>query len=219
MTIEYIKELKDRVYELEGLLELAQLREDKLNDLAPLIEARLRTLAQGEAPVSVAEAQCSDFIEEPSYVVADFECEKPIESYDEPDEETEIEESDAEEYEEEMEQDLIAEEKDDAVEEDEAEVIEDEVATEPNPEPVAVAPTRRSETLLRRPAFNLNDRFRFRRELFCNSDTEFTEAIDLVAAMRSYDEAADYFYHEMGWDPKNPEVEDFMEIIKIHFDS
>lgn len=44
MTIEEIKELKDRVYELEGLLELAQLREDKLEELTPLIEARLNAL-------------------------------------------------------------------------------------------------------------------------------------------------------------------------------
>ncbi len=48
MTLEEIKELKDRVYELEGLLELAQLREDKLEELVPLIVSRLNSLAPKE---------------------------------------------------------------------------------------------------------------------------------------------------------------------------
>lgn len=48
MTIEEVKELKDKVYELEGLLELAQLREEKLEELTPLIQNRLKTLVPGE---------------------------------------------------------------------------------------------------------------------------------------------------------------------------
>lgn len=45
MTLEDIKDLKDKVYELEGLLELAQLREDKLAELTPLIISRLNSLS------------------------------------------------------------------------------------------------------------------------------------------------------------------------------
>lgn len=36
-----INDIKDRIYEAEGLLELLQLRHDKLQELYPLIEARL----------------------------------------------------------------------------------------------------------------------------------------------------------------------------------
>lgn len=45
MTLKEIKDLKDKVYELEGLLELAQLREDKLEELTPLIISRLNSLS------------------------------------------------------------------------------------------------------------------------------------------------------------------------------
>lgn len=45
MTLDEIKKLKDKVYELEGLLELAQLREDKLGEIVPLILSRLNALS------------------------------------------------------------------------------------------------------------------------------------------------------------------------------
>ena len=68
-----------------------------------------------------------------------------------------------------------------------------------------------------RKAFSLNDKFRFRRELFSNSDTEMTDTLNLIEAMSSYSEAEEYFFTDMQWDPKLPEVEDFMLIIKNHF--
>ncbi len=54
MTIEDIKRLKDSVYEIEGLLELAQIREDRIPELTPLIEARIAGLASSvkKNPVS-----------------------------------------------------------------------------------------------------------------------------------------------------------------------
>lgn len=68
-----------------------------------------------------------------------------------------------------------------------------------------------------RKAFSLNDKFRFRRELFSNSDTEMADTLNLVEAMSSYSEAEDYFYSDLQWDPEMPEVVDFMAIIKKHF--
>lgn len=68
-----------------------------------------------------------------------------------------------------------------------------------------------------RKAFSLNDRFRFRRELFGNSDVAMADTIDLVEAMHSVDEACDYFFEELGWDTDNDEVKDFMDIISKHF--
>ena len=68
-----------------------------------------------------------------------------------------------------------------------------------------------------RKAFSLNDRFRFRRELFGNSDAEMNDTLNLVEAMLNREEACDYFYHDLQWDRDNPEVIDFMAIIDKHF--
>lgn len=66
-------------------------------------------------------------------------------------------------------------------------------------------------------AFTLNDRYRFRRELFGNSDTEFIDMINLVSAMASLTEAEEYFYGDLEWDQENEEVKDFMNIIALYF--
>lgn len=66
-------------------------------------------------------------------------------------------------------------------------------------------------------AFTLNDKFRFKRELFGNSDPEFSNALDLISVMRSIDEAEDYFYNELGWDAENEDVKDFMRIVRAYF--
>lgn len=68
-----------------------------------------------------------------------------------------------------------------------------------------------------RKAFSLNDHFRFRRELFANSDAELNDTLNLVETMKSYQEAEEYFYNDMGWDADNEDVADFMAIIKKHF--
>ena len=66
-------------------------------------------------------------------------------------------------------------------------------------------------------AFSLNDTFRFRRELFGNSAAEMTDALHMVEAMHSFDEAEDYFYCDLGWDRESDDVKEFMAIIKNHF--
>lgn len=66
-------------------------------------------------------------------------------------------------------------------------------------------------------AFSLNDRYRFRRELFSNSELDWNDALNMVASMSSYEEAEDYFYNDLGWDKDSEEVADFMNVIKNHF--
>ncbi|MBQ7042337.1 MAG: hypothetical protein IJN66_06480 [Muribaculaceae bacterium] len=66
-------------------------------------------------------------------------------------------------------------------------------------------------------AFTINDKYRFRRELFGNSDTEFIDMINLVSAMTSLTEAEEYFYGDLEWDQENEEVRDFMNIIALYF--
>lgn len=70
-----------------------------------------------------------------------------------------------------------------------------------------------------RRAFTLNDRFRFRRELFGNSENRLVEAIDIIDAMNSLDEAEEYFYGDLGWDRESDDVKDFMAIVANHFNS
>lgn len=156
MDIEDIKRIKDSVYELEGLLELAQMREDKIGELTPLIESRIRFLADnlGFVPggnVNQPAAQTVEITELPD-----------------------------------------------------------------SPE---VSVSRDFEIPGKKPAFCLNDRFRFRRELFSNSDAEFSSAMNMIAAMESYEEAEEYFIGQLGWDMENQEVADFMEIIRGYFEA
>lgn len=68
-----------------------------------------------------------------------------------------------------------------------------------------------------RKALSLNDRFRFRRELFGNSDIRMNETLALIDAMQSYDEAEDYILNDLNWDMDNPEVAEFMKIVQKHF--
>lgn len=87
------------------------------------------------------------------------------------------------------------------------------VETEP------VAPTEKS--FRREPrgklVFSINDRYRFKRELFGNSDADFNTTLALVASMDGYEEAEDFFLGEMNWDQKREEVVEFLEIIKKYF--
>lgn len=203
MTIEEIKNLKDKIYELEGLLELAQLREEKIDELAPLIEARLAGLRVNGADGADGADGTNEPNEPNSISSKDSKDSKDLK---EPIR-TEITEfSDTLDF---------AEEPEKSTEESEKSAEEPEKISE---EPTAASAKPKSGGTGRKPAFCLNDRFRFRRELFSNSDSEFSEALGRVACMDSYDEAEDYFIGSLGWDPENPEVVDFLEIIRIYFE-
>lgn len=65
--------------------------------------------------------------------------------------------------------------------------------------------------------FSINDRYRFKRELFKGSDMEFNTTLSLVASMDGYEEAEDYFLNELQWDEKSPDVIDFLEILKNYY--
>lgn len=65
--------------------------------------------------------------------------------------------------------------------------------------------------------FSINEKFRFRKELFDNSDIDFNNTLALVASMETYEEAEDYFQNEEGFDPHKPVVIEFMNVIKRYF--
>lgn len=62
-------------------------------------------------------------------------------------------------------------------------------------------------------AFTLNDRFRFKRELFGGDDADFTDTLQLLSEMDSYAEAEDYLLKDMMWDKEDPAVADFLAIL------
>lgn len=65
--------------------------------------------------------------------------------------------------------------------------------------------------------FTINDRYRFKRDLFNSSDADFNTSLALVASMDSYEEAEDYFLGDLQWQPQREEVIDFLEILKNYF--
>ena len=167
----------------------------------------------------------------------EIEAEPEIEVEPEPELEEELETEPEEELEPEVEAEPEIEEEPEPEEELEAEPEEElepeivpEIEAEPEPEiiknvdetaPDAIITL--DEAFIRnkakdlKSAFSLNDTFRFRRELFGNSAADMNDAIDLVNAMNSYEEAEDYFINDLGWDAESDEVGEFMEIIRNHF--
>lgn len=65
--------------------------------------------------------------------------------------------------------------------------------------------------------FTINDRYRFKRDLFNSSDADFNTSLALVASMDSYEEAEAYFLGDLQWQPQREEVIDFLEILKNYF--
>ena len=105
-----------------------------------------------------------------------------------------------------------------APEEVEPEAESEEFEPDPDDQPLTLDEAlQRDMTKDLRQAFSLNGRYRYRRELFGNSDSVMNETLNLIEAMHSFDEAEDYFYNDLQWEHDSPEVADFMVIIKNHF--
>jgi hypothetical protein len=113
---------------------------------------------------------------------------------------------------------------DDVVPEPEDEMPMPPLPTEfPEVEDEPIAPIRVDEKLQRslskdiRKAFSLNDRFRFQRELFAGSANAMDTAIEHIEMMSSYGNAELYFFSQLHWDRDNEVVQDFMNIVRNHF--
>lgn len=66
-------------------------------------------------------------------------------------------------------------------------------------------------------AFTLNDKFRFRRELFRDSQEEFDETLGVISQMSTIAEAEEYIYDDLCWDPSDEDVKAFMDVVTRHF--
>lgn len=92
------------------------------------------------------------------------------------------------------------------------------VSTNKSDEPLRVDEllSRREAQDLRR-AFTLNDKFRYRRELFNSNDVLFAETLNTLSEMQTLDEALDYLYNTLGWNPDDDNVKDFVLTVTNHF--
>ena len=233
-----IEELITLNYEIEGLLYLALHRgNDTPEGVWRMIEEKVRLLndvfADSEMEIGQASAVAFESEPEPAaaesdpVVVPDEPSEEEVVSTVVPDEPMPVSEADVQESveEQEIQEEEVGIEESEIADEEPSEefeisveepVEESETLNEPAEEPVI----RLDEKLARdnsknlRRAFSINDRFRFRRELFSNSDTEMSDTLNMVEAMSSYAEAEDYFYVDLQWDSEMQEVKDFMDIIR-----
>lgn len=63
----------------------------------------------------------------------------------------------------------------------------------------------------------VNDKFRFRRELFPNSDVDLADALQVASQMSTPEEIEDYFYNDLCFNPEDEVVKDFMRIVTKRF--
>lgn len=206
--------LLDSVYELEGLIHLALNRDDEPQSLCGLIVRKARDL--GRLSLSLENELSNDEEDATPFVAPSL-----------PEEEERLMEKSERQYEELMETTLDPLPDPPMVVDDVKETIHEE-----EEEPAATLSTAAQEVKVPevsekesaagasprgRLVFSINDRYRFKRELFGNSDARFNNTLALVASMDDYEEAEDYFLGELQWDAANPEVVDFLEILKKYF--
>lgn len=214
-----IEELITLNYELEGLLYLALHRgDDTPEKVWEMISEKIDSLKAGiDIRESEAAPVAEETGEEPAVMTEIIvEKEEPVIFEQEtPEEETGEEEVIAVE-------ETVAPEEVTLASEPATSVEQPAPAEEPVTEAAPVAELRLDEKLARqnsrdlRKAFSLNDRFRFRRELFGNSDERMNEALRAVKSMATIDEAHDYFYNTLGLDKTSTDVADFIAVIEHH---
>lgn len=68
-----------------------------------------------------------------------------------------------------------------------------------------------------RKALSLNDRFRFRRELFGGDDEKMNKAIADLNDISSYEESVTYLNDELKWNVEDEAVADFLKLLEKRF--
>lgn len=84
--------------------------------------------------------------------------------------------------------------------------------------PTEIQPQPSKRTVKLKSAFSLNDRFLYARELFNSNMKTFDSTLDFIEGIDDYALVEDYFYSELDWDPENPNVVSFMEILRPQFE-
>lgn len=224
-----LNDILEKVYELEGLLLLARSREQDNIDasLRQLILAKGETIEAllgdtfAENEISVVEMPEPESDEASIEINESLEDEVPAEpegpenSYSLIDDDADADEdSGNHSYEIPDDEDADV----NLIEDADEEVVDDEDEDEDDDVPLTLDEAlQRNMSRDLRKAFSLNDRFRYRRELFANNDVEMNDTLNLVETMHSFSEAEDFFYGDLEWDKEAPEVIDFMNVIRNHF--
>ena len=68
-----------------------------------------------------------------------------------------------------------------------------------------------------RKAFSLNDRFRFRRELFGGDEARMNKAINDLNEIHSYEDSITYLNNELKWNIEDEAVADFIKLLEKRF--
>ena len=68
-----------------------------------------------------------------------------------------------------------------------------------------------------RKAFSLNDRFRYRRELFGGNEETMNKVITILNSKGSFKESVKFLEEKLHWDFSNPIVKDFVKVLEIRF--
>lgn len=92
------------------------------------------------------------------------------------------------------------------------------VAAEPQSEPIleSICQQATHTSVDMRKVFTLNDRFRFRRELFAGDDNAFVDFVDRLGECKDYNEA-ESLISKQEWPDDNDALADFKEIVATHF--
>ena len=100
-----------------------------------------------------------------------------------------------------------------------------EPVAEPTPEPVVVsvaepveAPVEEAQALRNlMSVISLGDKFRFRHDLFSDSNDLFKETIEILNTIEKFDEAVNYLQGKFNWDAEDATVVYFYDIIRPKF--
>ncbi len=218
MTESQISALLDATYELEALLSLSQIRQGAPERIADLIRMKADTI------VTLA----YDGKPDPDIATPALETDNTSDTYSlEEDEEEVFPTDEAESAEEYIVEEESANPAEEATPEDE-DKTEDEAKTEAEPEeeiteivetpptPAVMPKTGTDISVLQR-LFSLNDKFRFRRELFNGNDEEFTATLQMIAKCDTLTDAEAYIYSDLQWDPDSEAVKAFIGVIANYF--
>ncbi len=194
-----MKELKNNVYELEGLLELADKRPEKFASLKPLIDRRIEEIMAlwrnlpDEIP---SEEDLSEYEpdDEPLYLRA--------------------EENEPYEYEQAVTEEITA--TPDPVrlsENEDYSGYTESSGLKAGKKQAVESPSEK------RIALCLNDRFRFTRVLGMGDKVEFERRLSRLANAGDFETARDYIVDECCLDPDDADVADLIEIVRTYYES
>ena len=68
-----------------------------------------------------------------------------------------------------------------------------------------------------RKAFSLNDRFRYRKELFGGNEEIMNKAITILNNKASFKDSVIFLEEKLHWDFSNPTVKDFIKVLELRF--